>query len=84
MKEGRIVIIRFVFTLIALIFVLKLFYIQVIDSSYKEEADNNVLNRVIEYPYRGVIKDRHGKLLVANTGVFDLMVIPSKLNEATS
>jgi penicillin-binding protein 2 len=79
MKENRIIIIQLAFFFIGFIFIAKLFFIQVIDTSYKEEAANNVIQRVIEYPYRGVISDRNSKLLVANSAVYDLMVIPKKL-----
>lgn len=79
MKENRVIIIQFLILLVGIIFILKLFIIQVIDKSYEEEANQNAIQRITEYPYRGIIKDRNGKLLVANTGVYDLMVIPKKL-----
>jgi penicillin-binding protein 2 len=79
MQDNRQLIVQFLMILVALVFLSKLFYIQIVDSSYKEEANNNVLQRVIEYPYRGVITDRNGNLLVANSGVYDLMLIPKKL-----
>lgn len=78
MKENRIIIIQLAIFIIGFIFLTKLFFIQVIDSSYKEEADNNVIQRVTEYPYRGVISDRNNKLLVANTAVYDLILVPKK------
>jgi len=65
--------------LVGFVYLAKLFYIQVIDKSYLDEANSNVIQRIIEYPYRGIISDRHGKLLVANTAVYDLMVIPKKV-----
>lgn len=79
MKENRVIIIQGIFLVVGLVFLLKLFVIQVIDKSYEEEAAQNAIQRITEYPYRGIIKDRKGKLLVANTGVYDLMVIPKKL-----
>ncbi len=79
MKENRILIIQFVIFLFGFVYLAKLFYIQVIDSSYKDEANHNVIQRIIEYPYRGIISDRNGKLLVANTAVYDLMVVPKKV-----
>lgn len=78
MNENRVNIVIIAIILVALVFVGKLFYIQVIDQAYKNEAQNNVIHKIIEYPYRGIIKDRNGKLLVANTAVYDLMVIPKK------
>lgn len=78
-NNNRIITLYVIIFFVGSVFLVKLFYIQVIDQSYKIEAANNVLNRVIEYPYRGVIKDRHGQLIVANSGVYDLMVIPKKV-----
>jgi penicillin-binding protein 2 len=72
-------IIQGVFIFIAIILLGRLFYIQVIDDKYKLSADNNVLRKIIIYPARGVILDRHGKILVQNEPVYDLMVIPNQL-----
>ena len=70
-----------IFILIGIIFVLRLFYIQVIDKRYKASANNNVLRHVYEYPSRGLIYDRNGKLLVFNEAAYDLMVIPKMTKE---
>jgi len=67
------------FSLSALIIVIRLFYIQVVDSSYKISADNNVLRREINYPARGVIYDRNGKLLVFNQAAYDVLIIPKEV-----
>ena len=67
------------FSLSALIIVLRLFYIQVVDSSYKISADNNVLRREVNYPARGVIYDRNGKLLVFNQAAYDVLIIPREV-----
>lgn len=61
---------------IAVVFLIRLFYIQVIDDSYRLSADNNVLRYVTQFPARGLIKDRNGELLVYNEAAYDLMVIP--------
>jgi len=62
-----------------MIIVLRLFYIQVVDSSYKISADNNVLRREVNYPARGVIYDRNGKLLVFNQAAYDVLIIPREV-----
>lgn len=69
-------VIQGIILIIALTIVARLFYLQVIDDSYLLSANNNVLRKVIEYPARGVILDRNGKILVQNEPVYDLMVIP--------
>ncbi len=61
---------------IFIVFVARLFYMQIIDDSYKYSAQNNSQRRITKYPARGVIFDRNGKILVYNEPAFDLMVIP--------
>jgi penicillin-binding protein 2 len=56
-----------------------LFVIQVVKSSYRLSADNNVLRYITQYPARGLILDRNGKLIVYNQAAYDLMVIPSQV-----
>ncbi|MBS1486616.1 MAG: peptidoglycan glycosyltransferase [Bacteroidetes bacterium] len=75
MNEGRKEIFQIVFVLVGLIFLVKLFFIQVIDNRYAELANSNSILRVVEYPFRGLIKDRNEKLIVYNTPEYDLQVI---------
>ena len=58
----------------------RLFHIQIIDSSYRMSASNNVLRYITEYPARGLIFDRNGKLLVHNQAAYDLMVVPRQVS----
>jgi len=69
-------IMKTVFIVIAVIYIFRLFYIQIIESKYKLSADNNVLRYETEYPLRGLIYDRHGELLVFNEASYDLMIVP--------
>lgn len=77
--ETRKYIIQGIFLLVGALFALRLFYIQVVDSSYKQAAETNAIKSVIQYPFRGLIYDRNGELLVQNTPVYDLMVIPKEV-----
>jgi len=70
-----------IFLVIGVIYLIRLFYIQVIDKSYALSANNNVLRYVTQYPARGLIYDRNGKLLVYNEAVYDLMVTPMQVKE---
>lgn len=63
----------------AIILVLRLFYLQIIDDSFKLKSDNNAIKIKYDYPERGYIYDRNGKLLVANQPSYDIMVIPREL-----
>ena len=69
----------FLFGVVGLIFILRLFTIQMLDPSYKLSADNNAKRIVKVYPPRGFVYDRNGELLVANQVAYDLMVIPRQV-----
>jgi penicillin-binding protein 2 len=57
----------------------KLFVIQVVRNTYRLSADNNVLRYITQYPARGLILDRNGKLIVYNQAAYDLMVVPAQV-----
>lgn len=59
--------------------IIRLFYLQVIDDSFKLKSDNNAIKIKYDYPERGYIYDRTGKLLVANQPSYDIMVIPREI-----
>jgi penicillin-binding protein 2 len=75
MNEGRKEIIQAVFILIGIIFLVKLFFIQVVDDRYGKLAGINAILPVPQYPIRGTIYDRNNKLIVYNNPEFDLMII---------
>ena len=62
-----------------ILLVLRLFYLQVIDDTLKLKSDNNAIKIAYDYPERGYIYDRNGKLLVANQPSYDIMVIPKDI-----
>lgn len=79
LENRKIIVIGF-FALTALLFLGRLFYIQVLDDSYASSADNQALRFVTQYPARGIIYDRHGEILVQNQAAFDLMVVPRQVD----
>lgn len=79
--SDRKFVIVIVFIAIGIVFILRLFYLQVIDDEWKIMAANASERTITEYPARGLIYDRNGKLLVANTAVYDLMVTPRNMQE---
>jgi len=62
--------------LAAIILIARLFYIQIIDKTYRVSAANNALRPVTQYPARGLVYDRNGELIVYNQAAYDLLVIP--------
>ncbi|NQW27577.1 MAG: peptidoglycan glycosyltransferase [Flammeovirgaceae bacterium] len=72
----RIFGIRLFLVLTILILSIRLFSIQIIDKTYKKAAEGNFIKKIIDYPYRGLIYDRYGELLVYNEPVFDIEILP--------
>lgn len=77
--ENRRFVIGGVAVAIVLIYIVRLFTLQLLSDDYKKNADSNAFLKKIEYPSRGVITDRHGKLMVYNQPAYDIMVV---MNEA--
>lgn len=77
--NNRTLIIASIITAVALLFIGKLFILQVYDPSYKFSAESNTRRKVTQYPSRGLIYDRNGKLLVSNQAVYDVMVVPREI-----
>jgi penicillin-binding protein 2 len=68
-----------IFTVTGVIYIIRLFGLQVLDSTYKQFATNNILREIVQYPARGLIYDRNGKLLVINKAAYDLLIIPREV-----
>ena len=66
---------------VSLVLLGKLFYIQVIDDSYKKDASNNSMVYSVIYPPRGVIYDRNGEILVGNSVCYDILVTPMEVKQ---
>ncbi|MCU0407771.1 MAG: penicillin-binding protein 2 [Bacteroidales bacterium] len=75
---GRKYVVMALLILAGVVLIARLFFIQVITDTYRMSADNNVLRYITQYPARGLIYDRNGKLVVFNQAAYDLMVVPSQ------
>lgn len=84
MNEGRKEILQIIIVLTGLVFLVKLFSIQVLDTRYAEMADSNAILREVEYPFRGLIYDRNGKLIVYNTPEYDINLIRKEIKNFDS
>jgi len=78
-NKNRYKVVVGIFLLIAIIFITKLFYIQVVNDNYKFSANNNVLRYDVQQAARGLIYDRDSNLIVANVPAYDLMIVPKEL-----
>lgn len=61
--------------LIIVIYIVRLFTLQLSSDDYKLRADSNAFLHRIQFPARGAITDRRGKLLVYNQPAYDIMVV---------
>ncbi len=84
MSEGRKNILQLVIVLIGVVFLIKLFFIQVLDDRYEDLANGNAILRQSEYPFRGLIFDRNNKLIVFNTPEYDLTAIIKEIRNFDS
>ncbi len=73
--ENRRFIIGGVAIAVVVIYMIRLFSLQIMSDDYKKNADSNAFLKKVEFPARGAISDRNGKLMVYNQSAFDLMVV---------
>ena len=78
--EKRRYIIGSVAAAIVLIYLVRLFTLQIMSDDFKKNADSNAFLKKVEFPSRGIITDRNGELLVYNQPSYDIMVIMNEEN----
>jgi len=79
--SNRKFIVGLIFIVIGILFIARLFTVQVLNDKYKLDSDSNVMRAITQYPARGLVYDRNGELLVYNEAAYDLMVIPKQVKE---
>ncbi|EDP71575.1 hypothetical protein FBALC1_03787 [Flavobacteriales bacterium ALC-1] len=70
--------------LVGLVFIARLFYLQVYSSSAYDIFEDTAIRKEYNYPKRGYVYDRNGELLVANQPSYDVMVIPREVSPMDS
>lgn len=65
--------------IVGLIFVARLFYLQIYKTTDNNLLEDNAIRKVYDYPKRGFVYDRNGELLVSNQPSYDVMVIPREV-----
>lgn len=73
--ENRRLVIGGIAVTIVLVYIIRLFTLQLMSDDYRKSADSNAFLKRVEYPSRGVITDRNGKLLVYNQPSYDILVV---------
>ena len=66
---------------VGLLFVFRLFQMQVTTDDWKNRAERLTEEQEVLQPARGLCLDRHGELLVNNVPSYDLMVVPRSLSD---
>lgn len=79
--EKRKYVIGGFITVIVVIYIIRLFSLQVGDEKYKESADSNAFLRRVIYPARGLVYDRNDRLVVFNKPAYDVMLIPKDVGD---
>lgn len=65
---------------IVVVYIARLFMLQIMSDDYRKSADSNAFLKKVEFPARGVIYDRNKKLLVYNQPSYDIMVVMNEAN----
>ncbi|MAR43083.1 MAG: penicillin-binding protein 2 [Flavobacteriaceae bacterium] len=76
----RIQLLKLLTIAISAIFFIKLFSLQVLNKDYDKLSENNAIIEIEDYPERGFIYDRKGRILVSNQPAYDIMIIPENLS----
>ncbi|MGY0426576.1 MAG: penicillin-binding transpeptidase domain-containing protein, partial [Polaribacter sp.] len=71
----------FLITLVGVIFIGRLFQLQIIRGENYDPIHNAAIKKQYDYPERGYIYDRNGVLLVANQISYDVMVQPNQVQQ---
>ena len=79
--EKRKFVIGGFIVVLALVYIARLFVLQLSDGKYKDSANSNAFVEKIIYPSRGLIYDRKGRLVVYNQPAYDLVMIPKDVQE---
>ena len=78
--ENRELVLSFILCIIALVFLIQLFNLQVINGvSYREQAENKIVRTESIAASRGEIYDRNGVLLATNRLTYDVEIYRTKV-----
>ena len=65
--------------IVVLIYLIRLFSLQIMSEDYKKNADSNAFLNKVQYPSRGVMYDRNDKLLVYNQPAYDVTLVMNEI-----
>ncbi|MEX0290935.1 MAG: penicillin-binding protein 2 [Flavobacteriaceae bacterium] len=73
------VLLSSIIIIIGVMFIGRLSYLQIFSFSPDQVLEDPAIKPIYDYPERGYIYDRNGKLLVGNDPAYDVMVIPREV-----
>ena len=79
--QNRRYVISIIMSAVIVVYILRLFTIQIIDTKYKNGADSNAFLKKTQFPPRGLLYDRKHKLLVYNKPAFDIALIFREIHD---
>ncbi len=79
--SNRTIYIRAVFILAAGVLWFQAMRLQLLDPSYGKRAEATTIEKITLYPARGNVFDRHGKLLVYNQRMYDLLAVYNRIED---
>ncbi len=79
--SSRRYILQIIFLGVAVVILIRLFFLQNFESKYKIMANDIAIYKKVVYPPRGVVYDRKGKVMLSNSTVYDLMVVPRNIKQ---
>ena len=79
--QNRRWVIGAIFTIVVLVYIIRLFNLQIIETRYKVGAESNAFLRKTIFPPRGLIYDRNSKLLVYNKPAYDVALIMREIRD---
>ena len=79
--QNRKTVIAIIMSAVIIVYILRLFSIQIIESRYKEGADSNAFLKKTQFPPRGLIYDRNHTLLVYNKPAYDIALIMREIRD---
>ena len=77
--ENRKYVLGGIAVCIVVVYLVRLFTLQLMSDDFKRNADSNAFLKRIQFPARGAMRDRTGKLLVYNQPAYDIMVVMSEM-----
>ncbi len=82
--DNRKYVIALIFVLIPVTFIVRLFYMQVVDDKWKDRAAQISENKILTYPARGIVYDRNGVKIISNEVYYDIQVVPRQAKNTDS